>query len=350
MRTTLLIAAIGLIVNLLAWIGLAHESAAEAGAVTLLNASYDPTRELWRELNQAFQPVYQANTGRPIAIRQSHGGSGAQARAVIDGLTADVVTLALWSDTDAVRRAGLIGDGWEDRLPNRSLPYFSTIVFVVRHGNPRGIRDWPDLLADGVQVVTPNPKTSGNGKLAFLAAWGSFLSRAGAHRNAETDALEFVTRLYDQARTPNLDLSARGSTTRFAQHGVGDVHLTWENEAHLEVNESGGALEIVYPPVSIRAEPFVAVVDRVVDRKGTRAAAQAYLAFLYTELAQEIIARNYYRPVSDAIAAKFGHLLRPMALFPVTAVAKDWADAQHRFFDDGGVFDRIYGNAASKPR
>src|SRR5947209_432436 len=194
MRTTLLIASIGLIVNLLAWIGLASESSTDVGAVTLLNASYDPTRELWRELNEAFQPVYKANTGRAIKIHQSHGGSTGQARAVIDGLAADVVTLALWSDTDAIRQKGLIRDGWEDRLPNRSLPYYSTIVFVVRRGNPKGIRDWPDLLRDGVRVITPNPKTSGNGKLSFLAAWGAATRRAGLRERPEAEALDFVTR------------------------------------------------------------------------------------------------------------------------------------------------------------
>jgi sulfate/thiosulfate-binding protein len=336
MRITLLLAGFGLLVNLLAWIGLARESAADEGAPTLLNASYDPTRELWRELNSAFKPAHEAKTGQRIAIRQSHGGSGAQARAVIDGLPADVVTLALWSDTDAVRKAGLIANGWENRLPNRSLPYCSTIVFVVRRGNPKGVHDWPDLVGDGVQVITPNPKTSGNGKLALLAAWGSVTSRGGSAAEAEA----FVTHLYRQV--PALDIGARGSTTRFAQHGIGDVHLTWENEAHLEVRESGGALEIIYPPVSIRAEPFVAVVDAVVDRKGSRKVAEDYLAFLYTETAQEIIARNCYRPVNEIVAAKYRERLPAIKLFSVSAVAADWADAQRRYFADGGLFDKIY--------
>ncbi len=344
MRTTLLLAGFGLLVNLLAWIGLAHESAVDEGLPTLLNASYDPTRELWRELNDAFKAAFKAKTGQRIAIRQSHRGSGAQARAVIDGLPADVVTLALWSDTDAIRQAGLIANDWENRLPNRSLPYCSTIVFVVRRGNPMGVHDWPDLVRTGVQVITPNPKTSGNGKLAFLAAWGAVTSRGGSAADAEA----FVTQLYRQV--PAMDISARGSTTRFAQHGIGDVHLTWENEAYLEVRESRGALDIIYPSVSIRAEPLVAVVDAVVDRKGSRPVADAYLHFLYTEAAQEIIARNFYRPVNETVAAKYRDLLPPIKLFSVSAVATDWADAQQRYFADGGVFDRIYETASAKRR
>jgi sulfate transport system substrate-binding protein len=336
MRTTLIVAAFGLLVNLLAWAGLAWESADEGGILTLLNASYDPTREPWRALNREFLPAYEGEIDQHLAIRQSHGGSGSQARAVIDGLPADVVTLALWSDIDAIRAKGLIAAGWEERLPNHSLPYYSTIVFVVRRGNPKNIHDWPDLLRDGVQVITPNPKTSGNGKLSFLAAWGAVRVRGGS----DDDALDFVTRLYRQV--PVLDTGARGSTTTFAQNGIGDVHLTWENEAHLEVRESRGALEIVYPPVSIRAEPPVAVVDAVVDRKGTRSAAEAYLRFLYTEPAQEIIARHHHRPVNAKVAAKYKDLLPPVELFPVTAVARDWGDAQRRFFAEGGVFDRMY--------
>jgi sulfate/thiosulfate-binding protein len=336
MRATLILTAGGLLVNILAWLGLAWDAASDRSAMTILNVSYDPTRELWRSLNTAFTTSYESNTGQRLAIRQSHGGSGAQARAVIDGLPADVVTLALWSDTDAIRRAGLIAGGWEERLPNHSLPYYSTIVFVVRRDNPKAIRDWPDLVRDGVRVITPNPKTSGNGKLAFLAAWGSITSRGGS----PADAATFVTSLYRQV--PVLDTGARGATTTFAQNGIGDVHLTWENEAYLEVRESGGALEIVYPPVSIRAEPFVAVVDAVVDARGTRVIAEEYLRFLDTEAAQEIIARNALRPINEAVAARYREWLRPITLFPVTAVARDWADAQDRYFADGGVFDRIY--------
>jgi sulfate transport system substrate-binding protein len=254
---------------------------------------------------------------------------------VIDGLPADVVTLALWSDTEAICQKGLIHGGWEECLPHRSLPYYSTIVFVVRRGNPKGVHDWTDLIRDDVEVITPNPKTSGNGKLSFLAGWGSVRVRGGS----EADALDFVTRLY--SRVPVLDTGARGSTTTFAQNGIGDVHLTWENEAHLEVRESRGLLEIVYPTASIRAEPFVAVVDANVAHKGTRAVAESYLRFLYTELGQEIIARHFHRPINADVAARYRDLLPPVSLFPVTAVARDWGDAQRRFFDHGGVFDQI---------
>jgi len=339
MRLTLTLGAVFVLVNLLAWIGLACETASDREGVVLLNVSYDPTRELWRSLNDAFKKQHEAQTGKRLALRQSHGGSGAQARAVIDGLPADVVTLALWSDTDAIRNAGLIQSGWEDRLPNRSLPYYSTIVFVVRRGNPKSIRDWPDLIREGIQIVTPNPKTSGNGKLSFLAAWGAIRSRGGS----EADAEAFVSRLYRQV--PVLDTGARGATTTFAQNGIGDVQLTWENEAHLEVRESAGKLEIVYPPLSIRAEPFVAVVDSVVDRKGVRTIADEYLRFLYTEPAQEIIARNHHRPINEAVAARYSETLKPVQLFSIATIAKDWNDAQRRFFADGGVFDRVLSTA-----
>jgi sulfate transport system substrate-binding protein len=306
----------------------------------LLNVSYDPTRELWRDLNEQFVASYEAEHGVRLAIKQSHGGSASQARAVIDGLDADVVTLALWSDTDAIRKKGLIDANWENRLPNHSLPYYSTIVFVVRKGNPKDIRDWRDLARPGVSVVTPNPKTSGNGKLSFLAAWGSVRHRGGS----EQDAQAFVTQLCRQV--PVLDSGARGSTTTFAQKGIGDVHLTWENEARLEAQEAKGDLEIVYPTASIRAEPHVAVVDANVRRKGTRAAAEAYLKFLYTDEAQEVIAHHYYRPINEQVRTRHADALPAVDLFPITAVAKDWDDAQQRFFADGGVFDAIYTTAA----
>jgi sulfate transport system substrate-binding protein len=311
-------------------------SSHDENVVTLLNVSYDPTRELWRDLNGLFIPRYEKDTGSRLTIKQSHGGSASQARAVIDGLDADVVTLALASDTDALRAKGLIDQGWEERLPHRSLPYFSTIVFVVRNGNPKNIKDWPDLVQPGVTVVTPNPKTSGNGKLSFLAAWGAVTNRGGS----EEDARAFVTKLYRQ--TPVLDSGARGATVTFAQKNIGDVHLTWENEAHLEVNESAGTLEVVYPPISIRAEPHVAVVDANVRRKGTSEAALAYLKFLYTDEAQEVIARNFYRPINPAILQKRGDILPPVELFPVTSFVKDWGEAQQKFFAEGGVFDAIY--------
>ncbi|HEY7328661.1 MAG TPA: sulfate ABC transporter substrate-binding protein [Gemmataceae bacterium] len=308
----------------------------QTDGVELLNVSYDPTRELWRDLNEKFSPNYELKTGQKVVIRQSHASSGSQARAVIDGLEADVVTLALWSDTDALRKKGLIKDDWEERLPNRSLAYFSTIVFVVRKANPKEIKDWPDLVKAGVEVITPNPKTSGNGRLSFLAAWGAVRERGGS----EEDARDFVTKLYQH--TPVLDNGARGSTTTFAQKKIGDVHLTWENEAHLEIAETPGELEIVYPPLSIRAEPFVAVVDANVDRKGTRGAAEAYLQFLYTEEAQNILAKHYYRPINEEVRKQYSARLPELKLFPITAVAESWDDAQQKFFANGAVFDSIY--------
>ena len=302
----------------------------------LLNVSYDPTRELWRDLNDLFVKQQESSTGERLAVRQSHGGSTSQARAVIDGLEADVVTLALWSDTDAIRKKGLIRDGWEGRLPNRSLPYLSTIVFVVRKGNPKGVKDWPDLVRGDVRVITPNPKTGGNGKLSFLAAWGAVKHRGGSDADAEA----YVRELY--RRVPVLDQAARAATVTFARKNLGDVHLTWENEAHLEVHESKGELEIVYPKSSIRAEPHVAVVDANVDRKGTRAAAEAYLKVLFTKEAQEIIAKHHYRPTDPEVLAKHRDRFPAIDLFPITTVARDFDDAQDRFFAEGAVFDRIY--------
>jgi sulfate transport system substrate-binding protein len=301
----------------------------------LLNVSYDPTRELWQALNEQFVADYEKRTGTRLSVKQSHGGSSSQARAVIDGLEADVVTLALWSDTDAIRQKGLIKEGWEERLPHHSLPYFSTIVFVVRKGNPRGIKDWPDLVTGDAKVITPDPKTSGNGRLSFLAAWGAALARGGS----EDDARAYVTELY--RRVPVLDSAARGATVTFAQKEIGDVHLTWENEAYLEVEESGGKLEIVYPSASIRAEPFVAVVDANVDRKGTRDRAEAYLSFLYTEEAQEMIARHHYRPIDEKVLERHAAELPDIKLFPVTSLAAGWHEAQARFFAEGAVFDQI---------
>ena len=311
------------------WLGTAH-------AAELLNVSYDPTRELWRQLNERFIAAYAKSPGGQLTIKQSHGGSSAQARAVIDGLEADVVTLALEPDTDAIRKAGLIADGWQKQLPNGSVPYTSTIVFVVRKGNPKGIKDWPDLVKPGIQIITPSPKTSGNGKLSFLAAWGSVVSRGGS----DAAALEYVTKLYKQV--PVLDSGARGSTTTFAQKKLGDVHLTWENEAHLEVAEAGGELEIVNPPTSILATPPVAVVDANAKRHGTEAAAKAYLEYLYTDDGQEIIAKNFYRPVKPEVLARHKADFPDVKLFPVTTVAKDWNDAFEKFFGEGKVFDSIY--------
>lgn len=305
--------------------------------VQLLNVSYDPTRELWRELNGAFAAEYKESTGREVTIDQSHGGSGSQARAVIDGLEADVVTLAMWGDTNAIAKAGLINAGWNERFPNSSLPYYSTIVFVVRKGNPKNIKDWPDLVQEGVEIVTPSPKTSGNGKLTFLAAWGSVVKQAGG---SEEDAKAFVEKLYK--RVPVLDAGARAATVTFAQKQIGDVHVTWENEAHLEVKESKGELEIVYPVSSIQAEPRVAVVDKNVDRKGTRDAAEAYLNFLYTVPAQEILAKNYFRPIKPEVLHQYKDFFSPLELFSIKDISGGWDDADQKFFAEGAIFDQIY--------
>ena len=311
-------------------------SQAHAASLELLNVSYDPTRELYRAINAAFIPKYKAETGTELVIRQSHGGSGTQARAVIDGLEADVVTLAMWPDTNAIAKTGLLPLDWTSKLPNNSLPYTSTIVFVVRKGNPKNIKDWPDIIQPGVEIVTPNPKTSGNGKLSFLAAWGAVTQRGGS--NAE--ALAFVKKLYEQ--TPVLDLGARAATTTFVQKKIGDVHLAWENEAHLEVQEAGGAVEIVYPPISFFAEPHVAVVTKNAERKGTTAAAQAYLEFLYTPEGQEIIAKNFYRPTDPGVLAKHRATFPEIQLFKIDAVASNWDDATAKYFGDGGIFDSFY--------
>ncbi len=313
----------------------ASPRAASAKDVQILNVSYDPTRELWKDINALFAPKIAAEKGVTLTVKQSHGGSSAQARAVNDGLEADVVTLAMFSDTDAIRKAGLIDAGWENHFPNRSLPYTSTIVFLVRKGNPKGIRDWADLKKPGIQIVTPNPKTSGNGKLSFLAAWGSALRGGGK----DADALALVTEIYRKA--PVLDTGARGSTITFTQKGIGDVQLTWENEAYLSIEETGGEVEVVYPSTSIIAEPHVAVVDRNVDRYGTREVAEAYLNFLYTPEGQAVVAKHHYRPAaagSEALLTSFPKI----DLFPVSLVAKDFEEAQARFFAEGAVFDQIY--------
>ena len=307
-----------------------------AHSIELLNVSYDPTRELWRDMNASFISDYERKTGNKLSIKQSHGGSSTQARAVIEGLEADVVTIASIIDTDAIRRMGLIKDGWLDRLPHRSLPYYSTIVFVVRKGNPKGIKDWNDLVKPGVQIITPNPKTSGNGYLSFFSAWGSVVLRGGSREQA----IDYITKLYKQV--PVLDSGARAATTTFVQRGMGDVHLAWENEAHLEVREAKGELELVYPPISIRAEPHVAVVDANVDRKNTRAAAEAYLEYLYTDEAQDTIARHYYRPANDVFLKKHAKRFPDMRLFDITEIARDYFDAHKQFIAEGGVFDAIY--------
>jgi len=304
-------------------------------SVQLLNVSYDPTRELFQDINRQFALKYEQDTGQKLTIKQSHGGSSPQAHAVADGLEADVVSLALPSDIDLLRKEGLINNEWTERLPNHSQPFTSMIVFVVRKGNPKAIKDWSDLVRPDVAVITPNPKTSGNGKLSLLAAWGSILYRGGT----EEQARDFLRRLYQNV--PVLGTGARDSTITFTQDKIGDVHLTWENEARLETHDSQGELETVYPPVTIRAEPSVAWVDKNVERRKTERYARAYLEFLFSRPAQETMARYGYRPVDPDVLREYAGRLPSVQLFSVTLIAKDWDDAQEKFFADNGVFDLI---------
>ena len=312
--------------------------AAVVGAQTvLLNVSYDPTRELYQQFNAAFVRYWKGKTGQDVMIRQSHGGSGAQARAVIDGLQADVVTLALAYDVEAIAHSGLIAAGWQKRLPQNSAPYTSTIVFLVRKGNPKGIKDWNDLARPGISVITPNPKTSGGARWNYLAAWGYAFKQPGGD---DAKAREFVARVF--RNVPVLDSGARGSTTTFVQRGIGDVLLAWENEARLALAEAKRPVEIVLPSLSILAEPPVAVVDGVVAKKGTKAIAEAYLTFLYSAEGQEIAARNHYRPADPAVAAKYSATFPKIALFTVEQLFGGWQQAQKKHFADGGIFDQIY--------
>ncbi len=330
-----------LAVALLAGLAAAPRGAPAADApkeVTLLNVSYDPTRELYEELDKAFARHWKERTGQAVVVKQSHGGSGAQARAVVDGLEADVVTLALAWDIDAIAQRGVIDAGWQKRLPDNSSPYTSTIVFLVRKGNPKGIRDWGDLVKPGVEVITPNPKTSGGARWNYLAAWAYALDR---DKGDEGKARAFVQELY--RHVPVLDSGARGSTTTFVERGIGDVLLAWENEAFLAVNKLGkGQLEIVVPHRSILAEPPVAVVDKVVDRRGTRAVAEAYLRFLYSPEGQEIAAKNFYRPRDQQVSARHAGTFAKIELVTVDGAFGGWKKAQATHFADGGVFDQIY--------
>jgi sulfate/thiosulfate-binding protein len=307
--------------------------------VTLLNVSYDPTRELYREINGAFARYWKARTGQNVIVKQSHGGSGSQARAVIDGLEADVVTLGLAYDVDALyEKAKLIPKNWQGRLPNNSAPYTSTIVFLVRKGNPKKIKDWDDLVKPGVLVITPNPKTSGGARWNYLAAWGFALRH---HNGSEVKAREFVTRLF--GNVPVLDSGARGATTTFVRRGIGDVLLAWENEAYLAINELGrDKFQIVLPSVSILAEPTVSIVDKVVEKHGTHAVAMAYLEYLYTPEGQAIVAKHYYRPRLKSVAMKFAGQFGKLSLFTIDEVFGGWQEAQKSHFADGGVFDQIY--------
>jgi sulfate/thiosulfate transport system substrate-binding protein len=330
-----------LIPLLLLWAVSCKERAEAAASkdIELLNVSYDPTRELFAEVNVAFAKEWKAKTGANVKIKQSHGGSGKQARAVIDGLQADIVTLALAYDIDAIRDNGhLIAKDWQARLPQNSSPYTSAIVLLVRKGNPKGIKDWNDLVRPGVSVITPNPKTSGGARWNYLAAWGYALEQA---KGDEARARDFVGKLY--RNVPVLDSGARGSTTTFVQRGIGDVLVAWENEALLAVEKLGkGDFEIIAPSVSVLAEPPVAVVDKVVDRRGTRKVAQAYLEFLYSPEGQEIAARHYYRPRSEAVRERFAKQFPELRLFTVDEVFGGWGKAQKTHFADGGVFDQIY--------
>ncbi len=306
-------------------------------AVSLLNVSYDPTRELYVEYNAAFAKHWKAKTGQDVTIKQSHGGSGKQARSVIDGLDADVVTLALAGDVDALAKNGQwIPADWQKRLPHNSAPYTSTIVLVVRQGNPKGIKDWDDLVKPGVSVITPNPKTSGGARWNYLAAWEFAKRKFGS----EAKAKDFVTKLY--ANVPVLDTGARGSSITFAQRNQGDVFISWENEAYLLEKEFGGKVDVIYPSISILAEPPVSVVDKNVDRKGTRAVATAYLEYLYTDEGQDIAGKNFYRPISPKALAKYAKQLPKLNLFTIEQAFGGWAKADKAHFADGGSFDQIY--------
>ena len=315
-------------------------SAVHAAPVTLLNVSYDPTRELYKAVNASFAADWQKKTGDTVTINQSHGGSGKQARSVIDGLEADVVTLALAYDIDEIAdKSKLLPAGWQARLPHNSTPYYSTIVFLVRKGNPKGVKDWDDLVKPGVAVITPNPKTSGGARWNYLAAWGYAQKKYGS----TTAARDFVTKLYKNV--PVLDSGARGSTTTFVQRGQGDVLLAWENEAYLSLKDAPGDYEIVAPSVSIRAEPPVAVVEKNVDKHGTRKVAEAYLRYLYAPAAQDLIGANFYRPVDPAAAKKYAGTFKTLALFTIDRNFGGWKRAQAAHFDDGGIFDQIFDAA-----
>ncbi len=319
-------------------LALTTQAWAEPKPVTLLNVSYDPTREFYAEFNAAFAQSWKAKTGQTVTIKQSHGGSGKQARSIIDGLQADVATLALAGDTDALNTADLIPANWQSRLPNNSSPYTSTIVFLVRKGNPKSIRDWDDLIRPGVSVITPNPKTSGGARWNYLAAW-EYAKRK--NKGNQDKAREFVTRLY--SNVPVLDAGARGSTNTFAQRGVGDVLLAWENEAFLALKEFGAdKFEIVVPSLSVLAEPAVTLVDKNVDAKGTRTVAQAYLDFLYSDVGQELAGKHFYRPTSTKARAKFKAQFPTVELFTVDKAFGGWRNASKIHFADGGLFDQIY--------
>ena len=323
---------------LVIFLGLVSSAIAQ-NSVTLLNVSYDPTRELYQDFNPAFAKYWKAKTGQAVNIQQSHGGSSKQARAVIDGLEADVVTLALAYDVDAIaEKANLLPKNWQSRLPNNSSPYTSTIIFLVRKGNPKNIKDWDDLVRPGIAVITPSPKTSGGARWNYLGAWGYALKKSGGD---ESKARDFIARLYKNV--PVLDSGARGATTTFVERGMGDVLIAWENEVLLGAKELGqDKFEVVVPSVSILCEPTVSIVDKVVDKKGTQAVAQAYLEYLYSPEGQEIAAKHYYRPRQPAVAAKYARQFPKIKLFTLAEIIGDWQKTNTVHFADGGVFDQIY--------
>ena len=329
------------IARVLAAAALGLSALAAQAQVTLLNVSYDPTRELYAEFNQAFAKHWKAKTGQDVSFKQSHGGSGKQARAIIDGLDADVATLALAGDTDALHDNGkLIPADWQKRLPHNSSPYTSTIVLVVREGNPKGIKDWDDLVKPGIKVITPNPKTSGGARWNYLAAWEFAKRQYGGSKGDESKAKEFVKKLYENV--PVLDTGARGSTITFAQRNQGDVLIAWENEAYLLDKEFGAKFDVVVPSLSILAEPAVTVVDKNVDKKGTRAVAQAYLEYLYSDEGQDIAGKNFYRPISPKAQAKYAKQFPKLNLVTIDQAFGGWAKAGKAHFADGGNFDQIY--------
>jgi sulfate/thiosulfate-binding protein len=328
-----------LILPALTALALALGAAGAAAQSTLLNVSYDPTRELYQDFNAAFAKQWKAKGGEDLTVKQSHGGSGKQARAVVDGLEADVVTLALAYDIDAIAERGGLAPDWQKRLPQNASPYTSTIVFLVRKGNPKGIKDWADLAKPGVEVVTPNPKTSGGARWNYLAAWGYALKQPGG---SEAGAQELVKKIFGNVRV--LDSGARGSLTTFTERGIGDVLISWENEAYLATKELGpDKFEIITPSLSILAEPPVAVVDKVVDKRGTRKLATAYLEYLYSPEGQDIAGKHYYRPRDAKVGAKYAKQFAPVKLFTIDEVFGGWQKAQKTHFADGGVFDQIYG-------
>ena len=311
---------------------------AQAAEVSLLNVSYDPTRELYQDVNKSFAEYWKKTSGQDVKIKQSHGGAAKQARSVIDGLQADVVTLALSYDIDEIAQRGLIAKDWQKRLPNNSAPYTSTIVFLVRKGNPKNIKEWGDLARPGIAVITPNPKTSGGARYNYLAAWGYALKQSGGN---EKTAQELLTKIYKNV--PVLDSGARGSTTTFIEREIGDVLITWENEALLAIRELGpDKVQIVVPSLSVLAEPPVTVVDKVVDRRGTRKVAEAYLNYLYSDAGQELAGKHYYRPINEKIAAKYASQFPKLKLLTVDEIAGGWTKAQKTHFADGGTFDQIY--------